>query len=254
VTGYRDIADALRAAITRGDYRPGQTIPTLEELQDQYGVGKETVRRAVAVLRTEGLVAPIRRRGTVVRDRTPVRLTVARYRDVLAVPGDLGPWETAAAHQGVPGRTDLISVDQIGADEEVAALLEVQPGTPMVRRLQHMLAGDQVAQIQQTWLPEALVTDTPLASSGKIVGGIYRAMTTLGHPPAAAQETVTSRMPTQEEAETLHLDLGSPLLTVTRVTRNTAGAPLMLTRAVMAGDRVQLVYDQAFPARPTQET
>ena len=63
MTGYRSIADDLRAAITSGEYQPGQTIPTLDELQDRYQVGKETARRAVAILQAEGLVVPIRRRG-----------------------------------------------------------------------------------------------------------------------------------------------------------------------------------------------
>lgn len=248
MTGYRIIANELRAAITRGDYQPGQTIPTLGELQNRYHVSKETVRRAVATLRAEGLVVPIRRRGTVVRDRTPVRLTVARYRDVLAAPGDLGPWETATAKQGIPGRTDLIVVERQPADTEIAALLEVPAGTMTIHRLQHMLAGGHVAQIQRTWLPLSLAEGTPLAGDGKIVGGIYRALTTLGHPPATARETVTSRMPTSDEAETLQLDIGSPLLTVTRVTCDLIGTSLVITRAVMAGDRVQLVYDQSFPS------
>jgi GntR family transcriptional regulator len=246
VTGYRSIADDLRAAITSGEYRPGQTIPTLGELQDRYQVGKETARRAVAILQAEGLVAPIRRRGTVVRDRTPVRLSVARYRDVLAAPGDLGPWETATMHQGIAGRTDLIAVEQRPADAEISALLDVPAGTMTIHRLQHMLTGDRVTQVQQTWLPLSLAEGTPLAADGKIVGGIYRALAGLGHPPASAREIVTSRMPWHDEAEVLQLEMGSPVLTVTRITHDRAGTALVVTQAVMVGDRVQLVYDQAF--------
>lgn len=247
MTGYRAIADDLRASIIRGEYTPGQTIPTLEELQDRYRVGKETVRRAVATLRAEGLVVPIRRRGTVVRDRSPVRMSVARYTDVLTGPGHLGPWETACAQQGLAGRTDLINVTRRATDDTLAELLEVPAGTMAVRRLQHMLAGDVVAQIQQTWLPLTLVAGTPLEASGKVVGGLYRALTNLGHPPASATDTVTSRMPTREEAETLHLDLGSPVLAIDRVTRDQAGTVLTLAQAVLVGDRVQLVYDQTLP-------
>lgn len=246
MTGYRSIADDLRAAITSGEYRPGQTIPTLGELQDRYQVGKETARRAVAILQAEGLVVPIRRRGTVVRDRTPVRLAVARYRDMLATPGDLGPWETATTHQGISGRTDVIAVEHRPADAEISALLEIPAGTMTIHRLQHMFAGDNVTQIQQTWLPLSLAEGTPLAADGKIVGGIYRTLAGLGHPPATAREIVTSRMPWHDEAEVLQLEMGSPVLAVTRVTRDRTGTALTVTEAVMVADRVQLVYDQAF--------
>ncbi|MGH3777335.1 MAG: GntR family transcriptional regulator [Pseudonocardiaceae bacterium] len=247
-SSYREIAGDLRAAILRGDYRPGDTIPKRAELMATYGVSTTTVRQAIALLRTEGLVAPIRRRGTIVRDRTPVRLSVARYTDVLASPGDRGPWETACAQQGVPGRTEIVAVDQRPADRHVAARLGIPEGAPVVYRLQHMYAGEQVGQLQETWLPLTLVEGTPLASAGKVVGGIYRALSAIGHPPVSASESVTSRMPTRAEAETLSLDLGSPVLAIDRITRGHDGHALALAHAVIAGDRVQLHYDQTFPA------
>lgn len=244
---YRAIAEELRAAILRGDYRPGDTIPKRTELMATYGVSTTTVRQAIAVLRAEGLVAPIRRRGTIVRDRTPVRLSMARHTDVLTSPGDRGPWETACAQLGVPGRTEIVTVDQRPADTQVAGRLGIAEGAPVVYRLQHMYAGEQVGQLQETWLPLNLVEGTPLAGVGKVVGGIYRGLTAIGHPPLSAEESVTSRMPTREEAETLSLDLGSPVLTIDRITRGWDGHALALARAVIAGDRAQLHYHQTFP-------
>ncbi len=251
MAGYRDVAHDLRVAIARGDYPPGETIPTEVELSAQYGVNRTTARRAVALLRAEGLVAPVRRRGTVVRDRTPVRLSVARYSEVLARPGNRGPWETACEQQNVPPRTEIMSVGQRSADAHLAGQLNTPEGAPVVYRLQHMYAGEQVAQLQETWLPLALAEGTPLASTGKIVGGIYRALTSAGYPPTSAEEFVTSRMPTFDEAETLSLDLGSPVLAIRRLTRGRDGQGLALTHAVLAGDRVELHYDQTFhqPAR-----
>lgn len=249
---YREIAEDLRAAILRGDYRPGDTVPKRAELMATYGVSTTTVRQAIAVLRTEGLVVPIRRRGTIVRDRTPVRLSVARYADVLAGPGDRGPWETACAQQGVPGRTAIMVVDQRPADAQVAARFGIPEGAPVIYRLQHMYAGEQIGQLQETWLSLALVEGTPLAAAGKVVGGIYRALTAIGHPPASAEESVASRMPTRAEAETLSLDLGSPVLAIDRITRGHDGHALALSHAVIAGDRVQLHYDQTFPAIAAQ--
>lgn len=244
MAGYREIADDLRAGILRGDYLPGQTIPKLEELQQQYGVNKETARRAVTVLRAEGLVTPVTRRGTVVRDRSPVRLDIARHADMLAAPGVLGPWETACALQGVLGRTDLISVTRHPADPEVAAHLEVPVGTDVVCRLQHMYAGDEVAQVQRTWLPHALTAGTVLEGDGKITGGLYRALAGLGHTPSSASETVTARMPTREQAQVMGLDVGRPVLVIDRTTRDPDGTVLTFAQAVLVGDRAQATYDQ----------
>lgn len=246
--GYRDVADDLRAAIVGGQYAPGSTIPKESDLAETYGLGRNAIRRAVAVLRAEGLVVPIRRRGTVVRDRTPVRLEVDRYADVLMPGPGGGPWETACAQEGVPGRTELVSAEVVPAPAAVAAVLEIEAGAPVVHRVQHMHAASQVGQIQSAWLPLALCSGTPLAGQGKVVGGLYRALTAIGHPPVSARETVTSRMPSKAEAEIMALDLGSPVLAIERVTRGRDGGVLVVTHAVAVGDRVRLAYGQVYSA------
>lgn len=168
--------------------------------------------------------------------------------DVLAGPGDRGPWETACDQQGVRGRTDIVTVDQRQADPRIASQLGIPQGAPVIYRRQHMYAGKQIGQLQETWLPLPLVEGTPLAGTAKVVGGIYRALTAIGHSPTTAEEFVTSRMPTREEAETLSLDLGSPVLAIERITRGRDDRVLAVAHAAVAGDRVQLQYGQTFPA------
>lgn len=239
--GYRQIAAELRAAIERGDYPPGATLPRVADLAAQHGVNETTAQRAITVLRTAGLVAQTRRRGTVVRDRTPVRLSITRYTDTTA---DAGPWEAACAEQGLAGRTEVTSVEHHEADQTVARELGLAPGDPVIRRVNRMYLGDHVAQLQQTWLPAALFADTPLAAPGKITGGIYRGLADAGHPAAVADETVTGRRPTPDEADELCLDPGSPILDIRRTTRDRAGRAIVHTHIVISADRVSLTYRQ----------
>src|SRR5262245_29752443 len=130
--GYREIAAELRTAIERGDYPPGATLPRVVDLAAQYQVNETTAQRAITVLRTEGLVAQTRRKGTVVRDRTPVRLSIARYTETTA---DAGPWEVACAEQGLPGRAEVIGVGEHEADEITARELGLHPGDAVIRRV-----------------------------------------------------------------------------------------------------------------------
>ena len=245
--GYRELAARLREKINDGTYPPGSTIPTLEDLMEQFGATSATVRQAVKTLRAEGLVTPMGRRGTVVRDRSRVTLPFRRYTNALAPApapeGNRGPWESACAAQGVDGRTETILVDQRPAPDDVAYALDLPEGAPVVYRLRHMYAGAQVAQVSESYLPLALVEGSPLAGTGKVVGGVYRALTALGHPPATATQRITGRMPTPEEAEALSLDIGSPVLTLMGVTRGPDGTPLEVTRLTVAGDRVELLYE-----------
>ena len=65
---YQRIAADLRAAIACGALRPGDHLPTVEELAQRYGVATGTAHRAVAELHTSGLVSVSRgRRASVAR-------------------------------------------------------------------------------------------------------------------------------------------------------------------------------------------
>jgi len=62
---YRQLADELRAEIDR--LQPGDRLPSEAAISQRWGVGRETVRRALRVLRDEGLVETESGYGTRVR-------------------------------------------------------------------------------------------------------------------------------------------------------------------------------------------
>jgi DNA-binding GntR family transcriptional regulator len=64
---HRQIAAWLRARIEAGEFRPGEDpLPSEKDLVDLFGVARDTARRAVQVLRDEGLVETVPHRGTYV--------------------------------------------------------------------------------------------------------------------------------------------------------------------------------------------
>src|SRR5439155_12480371 len=64
---YARIADALRERLTAGDPPPGELLPSEAALCDEYGVARNTVRRALAALESEGLIETLPGRGRVAR-------------------------------------------------------------------------------------------------------------------------------------------------------------------------------------------
>ena len=66
---YQQLADVLRGRISKGEWRSGP-LPSVKQLQQEYGVGRDTVLRAVEILRTEGVVFTVPRRGTYVTPDT----------------------------------------------------------------------------------------------------------------------------------------------------------------------------------------
>jgi GntR family transcriptional regulator len=241
--GYRDLAADLRRRIADGEFPAGSTLPRIEDLEAEFGLSRQTVRAAIAELANEGLVTPIRKRGTVVRDRSTIRIPLSRYGNVLEPGGTKGPWESACAAQGLDGRMKVIGVEREPATDELAALLEVSPGTELVHRRRHALIGEDIAQIQNVWYVAELAERAGIAGTGKVVGGVFGALTAAGTPPFTADERVNGRMPTLDEANELKIGAGVPLLAVERITRSADRQVLEVLRVVAPADRTELLYD-----------
>lgn len=63
---YRQVAAIIRARIEAGEIPPGRAIPSEKQLVGEYGIARETARKAVKVLRDEGLVEIVQGRGAYV--------------------------------------------------------------------------------------------------------------------------------------------------------------------------------------------
>jgi GntR family transcriptional regulator len=66
---YAQVAFVMRQRIESGDWREGDKISTIEELESEFGVARNTIRQAVETLRREGLLASYQGRGTFVSGR-----------------------------------------------------------------------------------------------------------------------------------------------------------------------------------------
>ncbi|MEV4377554.1 GntR family transcriptional regulator [Streptosporangium sp. NPDC049644] len=64
---YRQIAEILRQRIASGKIPPGRRIPSLVELEAEFQVARDTLRKAVQVLKDEGLVETVRGMGVYVK-------------------------------------------------------------------------------------------------------------------------------------------------------------------------------------------
>jgi DNA-binding GntR family transcriptional regulator len=66
---YSQLADRLRERISEGVYPAGTYLPSEAALSEEFGVARNTVRRALAVLVEEKLVATIRSKGRLVLEQ-----------------------------------------------------------------------------------------------------------------------------------------------------------------------------------------
>ncbi|MFD9940312.1 GntR family transcriptional regulator [Nonomuraea sp. NPDC059023] len=219
---WHDVAQALRDAITAGVYPPGTKIPKEEELQQRHGVSRTTIRRAVAQLTTEGLLSPVRRGGTTVReqpDRAPLALDTQVWRD------EIGYYFSQTVQDLRALQPPTVAQGPCPAD--VAPLLGLQPADPVVIRDRIMgePATGRVVQLATSYLPADLAAGTVLAQADTGPGGIYDRMEhDLGWGRLDWEGVITARPATPQESDLLQLAVGVPVLCVTRMSIATAGA------------------------------
>ncbi|HEV7453582.1 MAG TPA: GntR family transcriptional regulator [Pseudonocardiaceae bacterium] len=82
---YQQLSNCLRAAIEAGDYRPGQQLPSHQRLADTYGVAVGTVKRALGVLREQGLITTRHGMGSYVRAHASGESTDARQDELTEI-------------------------------------------------------------------------------------------------------------------------------------------------------------------------
>ncbi len=67
VARYIQLATLFRSRIEQGVWKPGERLPTVEELAAECGVARATIRQAMDSLAEEGLIQRFRAKGTFVR-------------------------------------------------------------------------------------------------------------------------------------------------------------------------------------------
>ena len=244
---FRQIADQLRAAIDRGELRPGDRLPSEAELTRHYSVARMTARQAIQELRAEGRVVAEHGRGVFVRLPAPVRrLASDRFARKHREAGQAA-FLAEAEKAGVRPTVDQIEVDRGEASEDIRERLRLTEGEQIVSRSRRYLADDRPIEVAVSFLPLAIATGTPIMEINTGPGGIYARLEDAGHMLDHFVEEVTARMPTAEERRRLELSDGVPVLVVVRTAYDTRGTPVEVCHTVKSSPAYVLEYD--VPAR-----
>ncbi|MCX4761689.1 UTRA domain-containing protein [Streptomyces sp. NBC_01275] len=151
-------------------------------------------------------------------------------------------WAEEAAAQGRRGTQRIVHAGETPAPAEVAELLGIADGEPVVVRRRLILLDDLPNELTDTYYPTAIARGTPLARTAKIPGGAVTFLAELGHVGALVREDVTAGVPDEEERKALRTAPGEPVLRLTRLTLDRAERPIQVDRMVMPALRQRLRY------------
>ncbi|MFG2571585.1 GntR family transcriptional regulator [Streptomyces sp. NPDC048481] len=158
----------------------------------------------------------------------------------LAGHGDA--WAAEAAARGRRGAQRILHAGETPAPAEVAELLGVPAGEPVVVRRRLILLDDEPSELTDTYYPLAIAAGTRLAGAARIPGGALTLLAELGHVGALVREDVTAGLPDEAEREALGTAPGEPVLRLVRLTLDRDDRPIQVDRMVMPALRQRLRY------------
>ncbi|EIE98251.1 GntR family transcriptional regulator [Saccharomonospora glauca] len=241
---HRQVAADLRGRITAGEYAPGDKLPSERAMTETYGVSRLTIREALGILRAEGVIVAEHGRGVFVRPSATIQRLARSRLSREARAANKGAFLADAAAQGfTPGSSVRVRFEP--ADERVAKHLGIQVGDEVTVRDRVMRADGFPVQLAVSRLPRTFTRGTAIEEVDTGTGGVYARLEDAGHLIGHYAEHVGSRMPTPEEASTLRLGQGVPVITVMRVAYREDGTPLEMNDMVLPADRYELSYEWA---------
>lgn len=227
------VLDELRQRIQSGEYGRSGRLPSRLQLAKEFNTTAETINKAMAILRAEGLVVAQGRAVAV--SPAPVR-----------VPGMM---ESFARHLRTLGLDPLVEYlgepERVTLTAEEARIFGLPEGTEAVRRMRRQGTKAQPYRLLESFYPWDLVGDELLqrmkAEPEFVVTEEIEKRTDLFH--THVHERVITRYPTARERELLHVLSQAPVLEITRVGRADNGTVTMFSRIVWNGSLCELTYD-----------
>lgn len=238
---HHDIAGDLRHQITTGSIKPGERLPSEADLAAQCRVSTVTLRRALAVLQSEGLVEKIHGKGNYVRHPRRKIMYVGAW-------GTLDP-RTAAE----PTLHTTVRSSTVPASAPLTTLLKVPMGSPLAEYTCLSLEQGSAHGLARIYIPRDLAPAGVLDDDSVCREAATR-FAVLGPSPATVRETVCARSPTPDEASALRIGNNMAVLAITRIATDAAGRVVEAALLAFPGDRVDAVFTahHVLNERPTQ--
>ena len=215
---FRTIADDVRERIALGDLGESGALESEAVLGRRYGASRVTVRRALELLREQGLVES--------RQGSGWFATGGSFSQTLA----LGTFRHATSAVAEAGRQLSRRVVSFGYEQPPAAVrtsLRLADGEEALRSRSVRAVDAAPLDLVQEWVPAALAGRLSRADAAE--PGIWQTLQRQGHRVASVRQRITAGVAADEDAALLEVGAGTPLLLVRRLALAGDGSAIALS-------------------------
>jgi GntR family transcriptional regulator len=223
---YQQIKSLLVAGLERGEWKPGELIPSEMELAARFQVSQGTVRKAVDELAAAHLVIRRQGKGTFVATHHEPR---AQYRFLRVVPDEGEP---------VPAISRVLECRRMRATAELSRRLELRTGDALVYVRRVLSFDGTPIVLDDIWLPGTTfkgLTAERLAEYNGPLYGLFESE--FGTRMIRAEERLRAVAADHDAAKLLQVPTGHPLLLVERVSYTYGERPVEVRRGLSVTTR-----------------
>jgi len=224
---YHQIYLVLREQLAEGRFDAAKPLPGELGLAQAFGVSRVTMRSALDRLAEEGLIVRQRGRGTFACPRAsapPVRANLSGLLENLL-------------SMGLRTKVDLVELATIPAPAEVAEPLVIAAGEPVQKAIRvRSDKGGPFAHIT-TFVPDAV--GRAFGRKELAAKPMLQLLEEPGVKVYGADQTITAKLADHTVAPLLDLELGAPLLAVSRVVYGAGERPVQFLRGLYRPDRYE---------------
>ena len=212
------VSNDLATRIQSGMYPAGSRMPSESQLIQEYGVSRDTLRKALAVLEQEGYIQKARGREALVLDREKV---------VFPVSG-LTSFQELAEAEGYHTRTRVVVLESVRGNRELMKALDITRDEEAWRlyRVREILSRKYVPRLREE----------------NCTGSLYRYLEgELGLKIGCAQKEITACRPTEEDRRYLDVGKNDIVIVVRSYVYLESGALFQHTESRHRWDRFRFV-------------
>jgi GntR family transcriptional regulator len=201
----------LKEQIATGALAAGERLPSEPQLAAQHSISRVTVRRALDGLARDGVIRKLPGSGSF----------VAKPPDAPTVTGDLTDMLAHLAAMGRSSRVRLLAFSYVDAPPAVAEALRLPRNARVQHALRVRLAGDTPFSYLTTYVPEDIGRRYSRRDLSRTA--LLELLERSGVTADRAGQTITASLAGPDAARALGIEIGAPLLALTRVVFDASG-------------------------------
>lgn len=224
---YYQLKEILKEDIDIGKFKPGERIPSENELCDSFKISRNTAKQAIASLVSEGILYREQGKGTFVAEKK-----------ILNGLSEIYSFSKRFSDLNGKLSTQIIFTEEIKESKEALKYLNLKKNIDLFRIQRLRLIEDQPFSLQTSYIPKhfcrsLLKHDLENESLIDILQNKFG--TNFSH----FTETIACLSADQYEAELLKVKKGSSLFLLTRKTYSKNKEIIEFARSFFPGDRVE---------------